>query len=147
MYCTVLTSSYRSLVGVAPPIPGLAKNISTMVQGKGRSSVVITSPHNTQFFICIKEKKTTHVLDKIRYTPEDMETEAASIADQPVKKEEGVVFGDIWSKRERTYLCRVEEGVQRHWSFGRIVLVGDAAHKVRPTRLLNQVPAQSLVSR
>ncbi|MDI1493110.1 MAG: hypothetical protein OHK93_004897 [Ramalina farinacea] len=103
-----------------------------MVQGKGRSSVVITSPHNTQFFICIKEKKTTHVLDKIRYTPEDMETEAASIADQPVKKEEGVVFGDIWSKRERTYLCRVEEGVQRHWSFGRIVLVGDAAHKMTP---------------
>lgn len=60
-----------------------------------------------------------------------MEAEAASMLDQSVNKEEGVVFGDIWAKRERTYLCRVEEGVQRHWSFGRMVLVGDAAHKVR----------------
>ena len=62
------------------------------------------------------------------FTKEDAEREAAKIAAVPVTQ--GVSFGNIWRDRTRGYLCSLEEGVFDYWYSGRMVLVGDSAHKV-----------------
>lgn len=41
-----------------------------------------------------------------------------------------VTFGDIWKERETFTLLPMEEGFVKHWHWGRIAVLGDAAHKV-----------------
>jgi hypothetical protein len=59
-----------------------------------------------------------------------METYARKVADLPVS--ESVLFGELWRQRTRSHIVSLEEGVLQHWHFGRIALLGDAAHKVTP---------------
>lgn len=79
------------------------------------------------FFVFIKHDRTYRWPDFPKYTPRDIDTQAASLAALPVNDK--VLFGDIWAKKLRVDLANVEEGVFQHWHSGRIVLVGDAAHK------------------
>jgi hypothetical protein len=44
---------------------------------------------------------------------------------------ETVVFGELWKRRLKAQRISLEEGVLDHWFCGRIVLAGDAIHKVR----------------
>lgn len=43
---------------------------------------------------------------------------------------ETVTFGDIYEQRQISTLVAVEEHVFKRWHFGRMVTIGDAAHKV-----------------
>jgi FAD dependent monooxygenase len=43
---------------------------------------------------------------------------------------EKIKFKDLWDSRTRVGLLTIEEGVLSQWHAGRIVLVGDSAHKV-----------------
>lgn len=43
---------------------------------------------------------------------------------------EGVTFGDLWNKKTAGGKVNFDEGVLQWWHWGRMVLVGDAAHKV-----------------
>jgi hypothetical protein len=82
----------------------------------------------TFFFVFIKQDKTYHWPSLPKFTKDDMEKQAAALAHLPLNEE--VVFGDIWANKIRADLINVEEGVFEHWHSDRIVLVGDAAHKV-----------------
>lgn len=44
-----------------------------------------------------------------------------------------VRFRDLWETKTRAGLLTIEEGVLSQWHAGRIVLVGDSAHKVSPS--------------
>ena len=123
-----MRSSYRCLVGVAPLIPGLAPNELNVIQGQRLSITVVTQPDKTMFFACIKEEDTSQWPKKVCFSEEQAEKEGARISDMPVTTH--VLFGEIWRKRYRGYLCPIQEGLLRHWHFGRIVLVGDSVHKV-----------------
>lgn len=75
-----------------------------------------------------KLDKTYRWPDLPSYTQKDIEAEAANLAALPINDE--LVFSDIWEQRLRGELINIEEGIFEHWHSGRIVLVGDAAHKV-----------------
>ena len=55
--------------------------------------------------------------------------------DIPVTKE--LTFGDLWSTKIVGGKANFDEGVLSWWHWGRMVLVGDAAHKVRPFLIKN----------
>ena len=44
----------------------------------------------------------------------------------------GYTVGDLWNARVKATMAPLEEGVLKKWSHGRVVLMGDAVHKVRP---------------
>jgi 2-polyprenyl-6-methoxyphenol hydroxylase-like FAD-dependent oxidoreductase len=71
------------------------------------------------------------VSEKMRYTDEEKEEVAMRYLDVPVAKD--MVFADLWKTRDRVTLANLEEGIQDLWYDGRIVLVGDSAHKVSPS--------------
>lgn len=123
-----LTSSYRCLVGVAPSIAGLEETESNVIQNKGFSTLVVTQPETTFFFVCIKEQIISHWPNRRTFTAANAEEEAMKIADMPVTN--NVLFGEIWARRTRSYLCALEEGVLKHWFFKRTALLGDSVHKV-----------------
>ncbi|KAK8102443.1 hypothetical protein PG984_015589 [Apiospora sp. TS-2023a] len=125
-----LTASYKCLVGVATPVRGVELNAMTVVHNDGFSFLLLTQPHMIFFFVFIKHDRTYHWPEFPRYTKDDADMCAASLAALPVN--DNVLFGDIWANRIRGELINVEEVVFQHWHAGRIVLVGDAAHKVTP---------------
>ena len=59
---------------------------------------------------------------------------------------ETLVFGEIWKKRFRGSLIPLEEGILKHWSHDRIVLAGDAVHKVTPNIALGGNSAMESVA-
>lgn len=71
---------------------------------------------------------------------EDADKAADSVASHPIS--DSLEFGELWRTRMRGQLVSIEEGVFKHWHFGRLVLAGDAAHKVNqfskpaPTELI-----------
>lgn len=104
------------------------ENEMNITHSKGVSTILTTQPDTALFFACIKERKESHWPCRKRFTAADAENEAAKVADLPVTG--GVLFGEIWAKRSRGYLCSLEERVLKHWHFGRLALLGNSAHKV-----------------
>jgi 2-polyprenyl-6-methoxyphenol hydroxylase-like FAD-dependent oxidoreductase len=80
------------------------------------------------FFVFMKQDKTYQWPALPKFTKADMHNQAAALAHLPVN--DNVLFGELWANHIRADLINVEEGVFKHWHAGRIVLVGDAAHKV-----------------
>lgn len=63
-----------------------------------------------------------------RFTPEDARDACLEFSGSPVT--ENVNFGDIYQNRTASAMTPVEEGIASHWHTDKIVLLGDAAHKV-----------------
>lgn len=58
----------------------------------------------------------------------DAEGAVKDFLDVPVA--ENITFGDLWKKKNMGGAANFDEGVLRWWHWNRMVLVGDAAHKV-----------------
>lgn len=71
-----------------------------------------------------------------RYTDEDAEAFVNEYADR--KMCSGWTVGEAWNARVRGTLVSQEEGILDQWNHGRVVLIGDAIHKVSLNALVPQ---------
>lgn len=131
-----MTTSWTCLLGMGPGEPALRSELSC-VHNDGYSFLIGTQPDRTFFFVFFRVNKPYSEYTRPRWSNEDAEKAALSVADHPISP--NLVFGDIWRRRYRAQIVDIEEGVLSHWFFGRTVLVGDAAHKVRATRNCSMV--------
>lgn len=69
--------------------------------------------------------------DRLRFGPEDEEKFVSRWGHLPISKE--LTLGDAYSSRVQAGMVSLEEGVVQNWSWDRVVLVGDAAHKFTPS--------------
>ena len=125
-----MKTQWTCLLGFGPGEPQM-KNELSVVQNKGQTILLGTQPKRCFYFLFTRVSKPWSSYTRPSYTQEDAEKMAASVADVPIS--ESMVFGELWKKKYRGALCDIEEGVLRHWHYGRTVLVGDTAHKVRNT--------------
>ena len=107
------------------PEMGLDLNV---VHNDNYSHLYIMRPEAGYFFVHFKLDEPVTYPNRSRYTDEDMEKLANSIANHPMS--DTLVFGEVWKRRIRASIVNLEEGVLDHWYHGRIVLAGDSAHKV-----------------
>ncbi|KAL8826055.1 MAG: hypothetical protein Q9170_007553 [Blastenia crenularia] len=128
-----VTTGWSCIIGMGPTTPGMGDRTMTCVHDKGYSFLVLTQPDKVFFFVFFRLKEPFTWPNRERYTKEDAESAAAKVADHPVS--DTLVFGELWKKRTRGSLISLEEGILQHWHFGRIVLAGDAAHKVSQKRV------------
>lgn len=134
-----IMTTWTCLFGFGPGEPHLRNELSVSSFDGRRCALVATQPKQSFFFVFWKPEKPWSRYTRPRYTAQDAEKAAASVADLPIN--ETMVFADLWSKRHRAQLADIEEGVLSRWHYGRSVLVGDAAHKVCT------VPSQSCCHR
>ncbi|KAI0023503.1 FAD/NAD(P)-binding domain-containing protein [Xylariomycetidae sp. FL0641] len=121
-------ATYRCMWGNIPPPKGLPMGANQESHGSTQSSMFIHSPERSWFFIYeLLEKPTKERRD---YTEEDMEAFARRTSDMHLAP--GLTFGDVWPTRNDAGMSNLDEGILEHWSWDRIVLVGDAVHKVTP---------------
>jgi FAD dependent monooxygenase len=65
--------------------------------------------------------KESHSHDKAREICESLRSKVL---------DENLTFDDVWSKCTIYKLTPLEEGVFKHWNYGRLVCIGDAIRKV-----------------
>ncbi|KAI1327603.1 FAD/NAD(P)-binding domain-containing protein [Xylariaceae sp. FL0255] len=71
--------------------------------------------------------------DRIRFTQADTDAALAKFGSLPLLEGGSFTLADAWAGKIQSGMVSLEEGVVDHWSHdGRIVLVGDAAHKFTP---------------
>jgi 2-polyprenyl-6-methoxyphenol hydroxylase-like FAD-dependent oxidoreductase len=67
------------------------------------------------------------------YKPDAKEQEEVAKRFKDLDITENIKFKDLWESKTRFGMLNIEEGVLDKWHAGRIVLVGDSAHKVSST--------------
>lgn len=121
---------YLCLFGIAQNVPGWATGDECSVLGKGASQLIVSGPDNRVYFFFFSKLPEPKYGDDIPRCTEEMEAEFVNkYADHPVT--EVVRFGQIYDQRLTSTLTPLHEFVLEKWFFGRMMVFGDAAHKVR----------------
>ncbi|KAK3346925.1 hypothetical protein B0T25DRAFT_290894 [Lasiosphaeria hispida] len=97
----------------------------------GRDCTIQTFVGEETSVIGMYERLPAPTQDRLRYSAADEEAFVARWGDLPLSGE--VTVRRAYESRVQAGMVSLEEGVVPNWSWGRMVLVGDAAHKFTPS--------------
>ncbi|KAJ5962139.1 hypothetical protein N7501_007080 [Penicillium viridicatum] len=101
---------------------------ATDTQSQGMSTMFLAGRERGWIFLY--ERLSEPTTSRVDYTEEDRQAFAAKFADFPVTDK--LKVHDVYDTRLTDGMANLEEGILKHWSWGRIVLAGDACHKFTP---------------
>ncbi|EKV04874.1 Aromatic-ring hydroxylase-like [Penicillium digitatum] len=101
---------------------------ATDTQSKDMSTMFILGRERGWIFLYERLPEST--TSRVNYTEEDRQAYAAKFADFPVTDK--LKVKDVYANRLTDGMANLEEGILKHWSWGRIVLAGDSCHKFTP---------------
>jgi 2-polyprenyl-6-methoxyphenol hydroxylase-like FAD-dependent oxidoreductase len=115
--------------GMAQDVPNYPLGEMNTSRGKGCSQLIVPGANGKIYwFVFVRLPEVKYGKDIPRYTQEDEVAFAKKHADMPVTDK--VRFGDVFSRRISSALTPIHEVVFQRWFFRRILIFGDAAHKV-----------------
>uniref|UniRef100_A0A0B7KST7 FAD-binding domain-containing protein n=1 Tax=Bionectria ochroleuca TaxID=29856 RepID=A0A0B7KST7_BIOOC len=121
-------AEYRLLWCSLPKHPAVAAGHSVESHGKDASSQFMSSKDRSWLFVYERLPKATK--SRASYSKADAEVFAQRLAELFIAPD--TKLRDVFSSRYTAGMANVEEGMLKHWSWDRIVLVGDAVHKLTP---------------
>ncbi|GME30130.1 putative FAD binding domain protein [Neofusicoccum parvum] len=128
---TALPCDYVCMFGISV-MKNFVRRSTNHIFNKHTSMLVITGPNaRVYWFFFVKLDKTHYGPDIPRYTKREEEEFATKHASENVT--EDVTFGDLYKTRISSVLTALPEYAFKKWHFGRIITIGDAAHKFEPT--------------
>lgn len=95
---------------------------------KDKSVMYLTGHERGWIFLYTKLPEPTR--ERASYTDSDIEACIDEFSDFPV--DDNFKVKDVWAMRLTAGMSNLEEGVAENWTWGRVVLAGDAAHKFTP---------------
>ncbi|KAI1120971.1 hypothetical protein F5Y10DRAFT_289089 [Nemania abortiva] len=125
-----MVPGYLSLFGHTRSVPGgITPGDFAESHGPGVASQSVRM-NGAAYFTVLKRLDKYGVAEKQKFTSEDMDKFAEEMANITVFP--GVKLKEIWPLRDKptAILTCQEEGIANKWYYGRVVLVGDAAHKM-----------------
>ncbi|KAJ9608714.1 hypothetical protein H2200_006485 [Cladophialophora chaetospira] len=132
---TAMTSEYRCMYGVSKPTAGLDRSedmgIFNQVLGHDLSFLHSNDKSGRVFWFVFDKMDKVHQIPSVpRFTDDD----AAALAERSasVQMNDKVKFADLWENRLAVHLVPLEEALFRHWTWGRLVCLGDSVHKFTP---------------
>lgn len=123
-------SCYKVLWCTFPRQPCNDPGDSIEIHGKNVSLQCLNSQKRSWLFIYERLEQPTR--ERIFYSQEDVEGFAKRHGDLAVGEQ--LKVKDVFPKRYTAGMSNLEEGIVKHWSWDRIVLVGDACHKFTPNQ-------------
>lgn len=131
-----MVTQYSAIVMASSPVPGLGSRDMEVTSNDKFSFLLLCQPDWISIIVHSKlpEDQQCSWPTRKRYTDADMEALVSKVLECPIT--ETVVFGELWKRRLKAQMISLEEGVLDHWFFGRIILAGDAVHKVFSILLL-----------
>ncbi len=121
-------TTYRVLYGNMPKTDDLTAGDVYESHGKGACLQFFIGSEHTWFFVY--STLATPTSERAYYSQQAADDYAETYGNLHITDK--LLFRDVYAKRRASGLANLEEGVMRHWSWDRIVLVGDAAHKITP---------------
>lgn len=120
------TANYLCAYGRGDYIKGVPEGL--MIERTDRGWAFQGGNHFDQF-IWLLFKPIPETQEKLKYSEEDEERFWEDVLDQKLYK--NVTGRDVWSTRKATGLTPLYQGVAKSWYWDRVVMLGDANHKVR----------------
>ncbi|KAH7074440.1 hypothetical protein BKA63DRAFT_513030 [Paraphoma chrysanthemicola] len=127
------TTDYCCIFGISKPNDKVPKFSSQHVMGKDTAYLISTGPNQRLYWFLFKKLAVqAHGLyEKIpRYTVADRDALAVEHANDPLNA--NIRFGELYDTKVTATLQALPEGVSSRWNYGRIMTIGDAAHKFNP---------------
>ncbi|KAJ5624456.1 hypothetical protein N7510_000765 [Penicillium lagena] len=126
-----LSCSYRCIFGISKNTDGKVRTQFSKSFQYQRSYLFADGPNGTWYwFAFFKNDEKTHGQSIPRYNDEDKEKLAVMYKDDVFQP--GLTFGDAYKDRIFSALVALEEGILDTCFYKRIVLTGDAWHKIHP---------------
>ncbi|KAL4942711.1 hypothetical protein BDV06DRAFT_221901 [Aspergillus oleicola] len=131
---SAITAEYQCLFGISTPIAGLDPGMTDDTFAKNVSTVVASGKDGRIFWFLFQRMPQVYQGHEIpRFTAADAITFAEQHLDFPIRMVGGrVVFKDLWGRRETATMVPLEEADFARWTAGRIICLGDSAHKMTP---------------
>ncbi|KAH7063241.1 FAD binding domain-containing protein [Macrophomina phaseolina] len=127
---TAIPCDYMCMFGISVMKSFEARTTHNVFK-KLNSILVIAGPNDRVYWFYFRKLDRTHYgTDMPRYTKKDEEEFAATHANEHVT--EDTTFGDLYAARISSVLTPLPEYSFKKWHFGRIMTIGDAAHKFEP---------------
>ncbi|KAK3389430.1 hypothetical protein B0H63DRAFT_427900 [Podospora didyma] len=126
-------AEYRGLFGSSPRPDGIPANNVTETHGKGIAFMILCT-EDTAFWL-ITTRKEEGASDSQKSSAEDIKALVGKYKDHSVAPGAKVTWGDLWQTRTTTPcpgMYDYHESVAERWYSGRVVIVGDAAHRMTP---------------
>lgn len=123
-------SEYKVLWCTSPRQPCNDPGDTIEIHGKDVSLQCLNSQHRSWLFIYERLESPTR--ERVSYSQEDVEGFAKRHGDLAIGEQ--LKVKDVFPKRYTAGMSNLEEGIVEHWSWDRIVLVGDACHKFTPNQ-------------
>ncbi|KAH7405624.1 hypothetical protein DE146DRAFT_608478 [Phaeosphaeria sp. MPI-PUGE-AT-0046c] len=124
-----ISTEYRAIYGVSDPLrfPSLGPAEVHICLDTGTSKLVFTQPGAVMWAVMYRDE---YSQPPKPYQPDVSETEEVVKRFKDLKITEDITFEDLWVCKIRGGILNMEEGILEKWHSGRIVLVGDSAHKM-----------------
>ncbi|KAF2015193.1 FAD/NAD(P)-binding domain-containing protein [Aaosphaeria arxii CBS 175.79] len=126
-------TEYCCIFGISRPTDNFPDFASHTIQGQDHSYLLGSGPGRRIYWFLFKklEKISKGLYDKIpRYTEAERDALAAEHANDRLSH--CLSFGDLYNSRTSATLQALPEVVFSKWHYGRIITIGDAAHKFNP---------------
>lgn len=123
-------SCYKVLWCTFPRQPCNDPGDSVEIHGKDVSLQCLNSQKRSWLFIYERLEQPTR--ERAFYSQEDVEGFAKRHGDLAIGEQ--LKVKDVFPKRSTAGMSNLEEGIVKHWSWDRMVLVGDACHKFTPNQ-------------
>ena len=120
-------SSYKCIFGISNETKGIAPLTFNYTMKENHSYLTMTGP-SLYWFLFVRLEEQHDSLGLPRYTKDDEVKLAKTYWEDKVTEE--TTFGDIYTNRTASVLTILPEYVLTKWHFGRIITIGDSAHKV-----------------
>jgi FAD dependent monooxygenase len=126
---TAMYTQYKGMFGVSSRggLPSLGDADVHTIYGQDVIKLLFTQPGVAYWGISFKDE---YSKPPKAYRPDHDEQESIGERLRDIKMTDDLTFGQLWENRTRYGVLNIEEGILEKWYAGRIVLVGDSAHKV-----------------
>jgi FAD dependent monooxygenase len=125
-----LFTDYKGLFGVSDQkdLPGLGPSDIHIICDQDSTKLLFTQPGVAYWALVYKDE---HSKPPKTFKPNQEDQDQVANRFKNDKLGEDLTFEQLWKNKSRSGLLNIEEGILDKWHAGRIVLVGDSAHKVR----------------
>jgi FAD dependent monooxygenase len=126
-----LFTEFKGIYGVSDlaSLPSLGPAEMHICFGQDTTKLIFTQPGVAMWAIMYKDE---YSQPPERYRPDAKQREDVANRFMDLRITDKIAFKDLWESKSRCGILNIEEGVLDKWHAGRIVLVGDSAHKVSP---------------
>jgi FAD dependent monooxygenase len=122
-------TNFACVYGISSPTEGILEGDTFFVYRKDVSIIIFTGKDGIIFWFVVEDLGRVYpYADTPFYTPADADALCRSAAS--VRLSPTIQFQDIYANRSVAIKVPLEEGMAKIWHTDRIVIAGDAAHKV-----------------